>query len=93
MIPIHQLLARIRFDRDFGRGDFAIGYLDHDREGLVRLPLKNVVFTGGNRFALEVLLSDGTRIGLPMHRIHAVWKDGELIWRRPDPVGGGGDGH
>ena len=28
MQPIHELLARIRHDRAFGRGQFEIGYFD-----------------------------------------------------------------
>jgi hypothetical protein len=33
VIPIHELLARIRWDPEFGRGRFEIGYLDHTRDG------------------------------------------------------------
>ena len=29
MIPIQELISRIRWDREFGNADFAIGY--HDR--------------------------------------------------------------
>lgn len=93
MLPIHDLLARIRHDREFGRGGFVIGYVDHDRRTLVRLPLENVIAAGGSRFALDILLADGSRIQLPLHRVRAVWKDGELIWRRPDPAPPAGDGH
>jgi len=34
MTPIHELLARIRHDPEFGRGQFEIGYFDR-REGVV----------------------------------------------------------
>jgi len=33
VIPIHELLARIRRDPEFGRGRLEIGYLDHARDG------------------------------------------------------------
>jgi uncharacterized protein (UPF0248 family) len=29
MTPLHELLNRIRWDPEFGRGQFKIGYLDH----------------------------------------------------------------
>jgi uncharacterized protein (UPF0248 family) len=42
MIPIHRLLARIRFDAQFGRARFELAYLDRARKALVRLPLERM---------------------------------------------------
>lgn len=39
MIPIHQLLARIRWDPQFGQGRFEIAYYDRVKRALMRLPL------------------------------------------------------
>ena len=39
MITIHELLNRIRWDREYGRGDFAIGYFDHIEQRMVVVPL------------------------------------------------------
>ena len=34
MQPIHELLHRIKWDLEFGKGEFALGYDDgHDRGG------------------------------------------------------------
>jgi len=84
MIPVNQLLARIRFDSDFGRGSFAIGYLDHQSEALVVVSFSEILFEASNRH-LKVIDPDGNVITLPYHRIRRVWKDGELIWQRPPP--------
>ena len=37
MIPIHHLLSRIRWDPDFGRGEFVLGYYDRILEEVVRV--------------------------------------------------------
>lgn len=42
MIPIHTLLARIRWDPEFGRGRWEIAYLDKTRPALVRLPFGEI---------------------------------------------------
>ena len=38
MIPIHQLLSRIRWDPEFGRGTFDLGYFDRVEERVVIVP-------------------------------------------------------
>ncbi len=82
MIPIHELLARIRWDPAFGRGRFEIAYLDRKRKALVRLPLERTRMAAGERFAFEALEEDGSVHSVPYHRVRAVWRDGELIWSR-----------
>lgn len=82
MIPIHELLARIRWDHEFGRARFEIAYLDRKRKALVRLPLERTRMSAAERFAFEALEEDGTVHSVPYHRVRAVWRDGELIWSR-----------
>jgi uncharacterized protein (UPF0248 family) len=85
MTPIHALLARIRWDREFGRGEFAIGYWDRVARRIVRVPLARVEFDPANRARLTAFEADGSVHEVPLHRIREVWRDGELIWRRPAP--------
>lgn len=35
MIPLHELLSRIHWDTEFGRGECSTGYLDHLRGGSI----------------------------------------------------------
>jgi len=86
MIPIHELLARIRWDPEFGHGRFEIAYLDRRRGGLVRLPLDRIEAPPGERFSFEAREEDGTVHTIPYHRVREVLRDGELIWRRPARV-------
>ncbi len=87
MIPIHELLSRIRWDPAFGRGAFEIGYLDHVRAGIVRVPLARVSFPAGDHFAVTVVDDDGFAHVVPYHRIREVRRDGAVIWQRPAPRG------
>jgi uncharacterized protein (UPF0248 family) len=82
VIPIHELLARIRWDPEFGRGRFEIAYLDRKRKALVRLPLERIRVSPVERFAFEALEEDGSLHSVPYHRVRAVWRDGALIWSR-----------
>ncbi len=82
MIPIDELLARIRWDREFGSARFEIGYLDHKRKGLVRIAFERLAFAEDHRSAFEAVEENGSVHSIPFHRVRAVWRDGELIWSR-----------
>lgn len=87
MIPIQQLLQRIRWDAEFGRADFVIGYYDRVTHGIVRVPLAQVQFEPGEHFAFTAVEADGSVHEVPLHRIREVTRNGVLIWQRPAPEG------
>lgn len=82
MIPLHELLSRIRWDAEFGRGEFRIGYLDHQRNELVTVPLQEVLPDPESHFCFNVTDEEGVVRSVPYHRVKEVWKDGALIWQR-----------
>ena len=82
MQPIHELLSRIRWDREFGRGAFVIGYYDRVQARIIRVAFSEMVFEPGGGRGLQVMDEEGVFHSLPLHRIREVYKDGELIWRR-----------
>jgi len=82
MIPIQDLLHRIRWDPEFGKGAFEIGYDDHVAGRIVRVPLERVHMERGARFAFDAVQDDGSSHMVPFHRVRAVWRDGALIWQR-----------
>ncbi|MDH4233523.1 MAG: DUF504 domain-containing protein [Gallionella sp.] len=82
MIPLHELLNRIHWDPEFGRGEFRIGYLDHVRHVLVYVPLGEVQRDPDSHFCFEVTDEEGIVHSVPYHRVKEVWKDGALIWQR-----------
>jgi uncharacterized protein (UPF0248 family) len=87
MIPIQQLLHRIRWDPEFGRGEFVIGYFDRVRGCIVQVPFARIQFDPGEHFSFTAVESDGSVHEVPLHRIREVYRNGELIWRRPGPSG------
>ena len=83
MTPIHELLNRIRWDKEFGQGRFEIGYYDR-REGVVhRVALQEIVFPAGERRVFELVDESGESRRIPFHRVREVYRDGRIIWQRP----------
>lgn len=87
MIPIHELLARIRWDPEFGRGEFEIDYVDHLEQELVRVPLREVEVLPGHAF-IRLTDAEGREHEVPLHRVREVCRDGVVIWRRGREGGG-----
>jgi len=83
MIPIQDLLHRILWDPEFGKGEFEIGYEDHLAGRVVRVPFARVRLEPGERFAFQSVEDDGSTHSVPFHRVREVWRNGESIWRRP----------
>ena len=67
MIPIHSLLARIRWDPEFGRGSFEIGYYDRVQHSIVKVPLGHVHIQPGNHFSFIAMEPDGS-----VHDVHSI---------------------
>ena len=85
MIPIQELLSRMRWDREFGQAEFIIGYYDRVDKQIVKVPLARTTFDPGSHSSFEAIESDGSVHAVPYHRVREVYRDGELIWRRSEP--------
>lgn len=83
MQPIHELLERIRWDPEFGKGEFVIGYYDRVLGQVVRVALRDVQFEPGDHFFFQALDEAGECHAVPYHRVREVYHDGRLIWQRP----------
>ena len=81
MQPLHELLHRIQWDRDFGRGAFALGYDDRVAHEERIVPFQSILVEGSESFSFFDENDGVTRI--PLHRVRTVYKDGVAIWRRP----------
>jgi uncharacterized protein (UPF0248 family) len=82
MIPIHELLNRIRWDREFGQGEFVIGYYDRVEDAIIRMPLREILVRPDDHFSFDIIDQEGEPQSIPLHRIREVYKDGRLIWHR-----------
>ncbi len=83
MTPIYELLSRIRWDKEFGQGQFEIGYYDRHKETLQWVVFQKIVFPAGERRVFEVVDESGQARRIPFHRVREVVKDGRVIWQRP----------
>jgi uncharacterized protein (UPF0248 family) len=82
MQPIHELLARIRWDADFAGSRFVIGYWDRVAGKVQRADLREIAWDADNPSFFDLTDEDGETHGIPFHRVREVWRDGALIWQR-----------
>ena len=82
MIPIQDLLNRIRWDPVFGQADFAIGFYDRREKSIIRLPLKEIWFEEDDHFRFYLADREGEVHPVPLHRVKEVYRNGLLIWHR-----------
>jgi len=81
METIRELLNRIRWDDDFGRGTFDVGIYDRMADAVEFHPLEDLRLERGNHFSFTVAV-DGEVLTIPFHRIREVRKNGQTIWQR-----------
>lgn len=82
MKTIRTLLDRIRWDQEYGRGRFAIGYYDRLEERIIVVPFAAVHFDPDDHFSFLLTDAAGEVHTIPLHRVYAVYRDEELIWQR-----------
>ena len=85
MIPIQELLNRIRWDPEFAKGNFELGYYDRAESRIIVVPLKQVTFPAEGPSAFQLVDAEGEAHRVPFHRVREVYKDAQRIWHRPDP--------
>ena len=83
MMPIHELLNRIRWDAGFGGADFKIGYYDRVEDDIFIIPMTRLHLDPDNHFSFGVYDDSAGLQRIPLHRIRQVYRNDELIWERP----------
>lgn len=82
MMPIQDLLNRIRWDADFARGQFELGYFDRVEGRVIVVLFQAVEFLPEEPGTVRVVDAEGRLHRVPFHRVREVFKDGRCIWRR-----------
>jgi len=82
VIPVQDILSRIRWDPEYGRGRFAVGYEDHIAGGIVSVPFAGISTEEGDGFSFSFLDERGVERTIPYHRVREVLRDGVVIWHR-----------
>ncbi len=83
MVSIVDLLNRIRWDKEFGKGEFVIGYENHMLDHYVYVTFEEILFEEGDHFSFQLKNEMDELITIPFHRVREVLKDNEIIWQRP----------
>ena len=86
MLPIHELLNRIRWDPQFARGNFELGYFDRVEKRIIVVPFAEVTFPRDDPGSFQLTDAEGRVLRVPLHRVREVYKDGWRIWHRPEPT-------
>ena len=81
METIRELLSRIRWDDEFGKGTFEVGIYDLVADAVEFHPHEELHLEKGNHFSFTICV-DGEVLTIPFHRIRAVRKNGQTIWKR-----------
>ena len=78
MIPITELLNKIRWDNNLKEQDFTIGYKHNDK--IIKIPYNEVEMT--DKFSFTCI-QHNKRTDIPFHRIRIVWQNDKIFWQRP----------
>ena len=82
MTPIHEVLNRIRWDTEFARGEFQLGYFDRVEDRIILVPFREIDFRRDDRHVFRLVDKEGRTHRIPLHRVRDVYKNGQRIWHR-----------
>lgn len=84
MQPIQDLLSRIRWDPALAGARFEVGYLDRVTGSETVVPVSALRFDPGTPNAFTIVDDEGAARHIPLHRVRRVYRDGLIVWQRPD---------
>ena len=64
-------------------GRFAIGYYDRVAHAEQIVPFEAVILDPERPGMLAIQDETGFAVGVPLHRVRTVYKNGVVIWQRP----------
>ena len=82
MQMFQELFSRIRWDEDFAKAEFAIGYYDRVADRVIVVPFIELSFPVDHQLFFELLDSHGEVRRIPFHRVREIHRNGHCIWRR-----------
>lgn len=80
MMPIINLLNKIKWDKRENPEQCSIGYFDRVHNATVKVPFPEMKVD--DKFSFTICDEQGEEHNMPFHRIKKVWKNNELIWER-----------
>ncbi len=78
MIPIQNLLNKIKWDKKESPQDYSIFYFDRILKTLIKAPYSRIKRIEGS----FMVLGNEEESNIPLHRIRKVMKKDEIVWER-----------
>lgn len=82
MLPVQELLNRIRWDKAYAKGEFRVAYFDRVANSVTTVPFRELRFDSEDHFAFGVVDEVGEIHWVPYHRVRALYRNDEVIWQR-----------
>ena len=79
MIPIKDLINKIKYDAREKPGEYVFYYYDRIQEGLKELKFFDIKRMEGNFLVVD---RGSKEVEIPMHRIRKVKRKGKVVWER-----------
>lgn len=79
MIPIKELINKIKWDKRESPGDYILGYEDRVSGKIIETAYPDIERLEGN---FMIIFREGEEKHIPMHRVRVVKKKGKIIWQR-----------
>ncbi len=79
MIPIKDLLNKLKWDKRYKPDEYTIYYHDRFRDEMIPVDYSSIKGLEGSFMIIE---RDGDEVSIPLHRVNKVMKGRMLVWRR-----------
>jgi uncharacterized protein (UPF0248 family) len=79
MITIHDLLNKIKWDKNLNPDDYTLYYLDRISKTLKKMKYSDIIRTEGTFIIIKI---EGEETSIPMHRIRRVEEKRKIAWER-----------
>ena len=83
MIPIKDLLNKLKWDKRYKPEEYTIYYHDRIKNEMIPVDYSSINRLEGSFMIIEI---GGDEVSIPLHRVHKVMKGRMLVWRRPNKL-------
>jgi len=78
MLPIHQLLNKIKWDKRENPEEYSVFYYDRILKKLIEIPYTKIKRLEGSFMVLD----NEEETNIPLHRVRKVIKNDKIVWER-----------
>lgn len=79
MIPIHELLNDIKWNKNRDPDAYTLGYYDRVKDTLIEIPFTAIEEVDEG---FMIITKDAEKVHIPLHRIKQVKEHDTIIWQR-----------